>query len=624
MFHKTAFLILWSLFTVFQHVQGEDLKTIDGRIFHNYRIEKTNSLGVGIIHSQGYAWILFSNLPPNIAEQYSPDLTTGNGVYYGYSVIGITRKSLKIKHKDGETWLPLEVLPKFLLKKYEKEIAKKKKKYAQRKASGQEIVDGKWKTAEEFSTAPQYGKISVKAQGYGQNDYEALQDAFRDAIRKAIGAYVVTQSSLKENDFNEEIFVNADAIVSAYKVYTRSMEDGIVKIEIGAEVIRNKFLKFLKKREHNEISQMDVINLLNKRNALNAAIKSIPYIFNDYVKNSCAINKVGQFELDANDSAEGDTVDLLVNYSVKFNYEAFQTFGERLTSLLDRVCIASRTYKIPLDHNWRNIREIEDKFLKHYAANKSDRLVYFLVNNGKFYNMRCYLVPNQVFDAIYTSAFNYYGSNICTVTLDFKMKKIIGSRKTFRADIRSWQEAGYYSRHLMFFDRLVYNVRDQEHNAKITVKMSVDDVKSLQSCHFRIFPGIHGEYIYALDQRNESKMLDLAENNYYIPAMIALEEQFKNRGWFHKAALMGSRYAQKKVNWNNAGLGLDIDYRFRVWSAPQDSAVKKGMILKSVDGVNVPHSPEELSKRIGALPPGQRVSLKFSDGTQIHLETKNL
>ena len=90
---------------------------------------------------------------------------------------------------------------------------------------------------------------------------------------------------------------------------------------------------------------------------------------------------------------------------------------------------------------------------------------------------------------------------------------------------------------------------------------------------------------------------------------------------------MGSRHAQQKVNWQNGGLGFEImstNKGFMVWSARKSTGVKKGMILKSVNGSAVPEYTKDLSALIGAFSAGESVSIEFTNGKTLNFTVQDL
>ena len=106
-------------------VQGEDLVTKSGRVFKNYRILEASKQGLKISHSEGVAYLLFSDVPYEVAGPYSPDLQLGSGrPLKNYSVVKISHRGFMIEHQSGTEWVPFRYLPAWLLEKHKDEVEK--------------------------------------------------------------------------------------------------------------------------------------------------------------------------------------------------------------------------------------------------------------------------------------------------------------------------------------------------------------------------------------------------------------------------------------------------------------------------------------------------------------------
>ena len=448
-------IICFFLFFSFalQFAAGEDLKTKDGKIYYNYRIEAGNQNGIKILHSKGLSLIPLYNLPEKIAEQYSADLKVRGTVYYNYKVVKVSSKGLKIEHKYGTKELLYNELPDFLLKRYENQIAEKKAE----KTLDQTAVDDGWKQREEFELKPSDEVIKVNAAGSGITDEEALVNACQDAVRVAKGFFLLSQSTLKGDNLEEKIYANTAGVVTHYKITGRTVDkNGIIRLSIEAKVISNKVYQSLKKKEHQEISLTDINNLLVQKRTLVEAEKTINQIFELYIQNGCEINKVGFFAPDKRDNSE-ESINTIVSYVVKFNRNAFKTFEQNLTSLLSKICTSSQIIECDDEPDGYELRKIEDTFLKKHQSNTSDRLVYFLVKENFSYSVKCYLLSAHIFNIIRSCCFNRGNKNICDINLDLECSPgEILFQKTFQADIRSWAVTTNENQSIMFFDHLVY------------------------------------------------------------------------------------------------------------------------------------------------------------------------
>ncbi|MBQ7696788.1 MAG: ankyrin repeat domain-containing protein [Lentisphaeria bacterium] len=133
--HSPAFgaVAACAVFLSISPVAAADFTSNSGKLYKNYRVIETTAQGVKIAHSEGLAYLLYSDLPYEVAGPYSADLQTRSGrVLKKYSVTKVSHKSLKILHDSGSSWIPHGELPEFLLKKYEKEIREEKARHEEK------------------------------------------------------------------------------------------------------------------------------------------------------------------------------------------------------------------------------------------------------------------------------------------------------------------------------------------------------------------------------------------------------------------------------------------------------------------------------------------------------------
>ena len=501
--------------------------------------------------------------------------------------------------------------------------------------------------------------ITVQVTGQGVNKTEALEDALRLAVRKVVGTYVVTQTTLKEEDFDEAIYVNADAVVTKHRELKTTEADGVVSLTIEATVVKNDLLKYIAKSEATKISSTDLGNLLNRRKALSTAEKTLDYIFRDYASQMFQAKKVGDFSLGADDDVENDTVCIEMRYELRFNLDAYAKFEKRLKNLLSKVAVAETSGQAPSENFWgyrgpvasfNNSEEskswptgtktiifcdeVDESNVDHQDSRSSvshaRRRRQRNSGNSELLNYHFFAVPNQVYAKI-----DALTDQFCVLVFQFDVR---GKDKPLKRYIqpsirffRCYDDLG--SRYTIEFrNRMWVNISDYQRRYgtksefKKTWSFSEDDVRSMKSCTLKINSGVTARYLWYVSQRNEYEVRQLAERGY-IPAMIAQAEIFNNPEWYNNAALMGSRHAQEKCGWQNGGLGFEVmpddKNDFVVWSARKGVPVKKGMVLKTINGAEVPRRTEELAKLIGAFSPGESVTVEFTNGKKINLTVQD-
>jgi len=237
-----------------------------------------------------------------------------------------------------------------------------------------------------------------------------------------------------------------------------------------------------------------------------------------------------------------------------------------------------------------------------------------------------YAVPNQIYEKI-----DNLTSDFVVIVFDFHLS---GREKPLKRYIQPsmnffWSDE-YAGRNTIALKNWMYiKIPDYDgqqiskHEFKKTWKFTEDQIRAMKSCTLKMYSGQQARYIWYSDD-DRYRMSDLAQEGY-LPAMLAMAEQFNEKSWYHNAALMGSKHAQQQVNWQNGGLGFEIKVTnngFMVWSARRGTGIKKGMILKSINGNKVPKYTKELSELIGAFPAGESVSIEFTNGKTINVKTK--
>ena len=475
--------------------------------------------------------------------------------------------------------------------------------------------------------------IVVTVQGMGANRTEALEDALRNAVRKVVGIYVVTESKVKEEDLSDDIYINADAVVTEHREVKKTETDGIVTLTIEARVVKNDLLKYVAKTESTHITGTDTGNLLNKRRALATAEKSLDYIFRDYSKLYLA-KKTGDFELGADDDVENDTVSIVLPYEIRFNIDEYGKFRSRLISLLEKVCVAKASGRTD-DYN-----EITGYYshFSNFATSDAQatwpqgtRAIVFVdektENRPKSFDYCFYAVPNQIYQKI-----NSLTDSFSVVVFQFDVKGGQPLKKYMDVDLRFWYKDSnkgvefvcfhnYMRADIENYDRVWFSQREY----KKTWHFTEDQVQAMKSCTIKVLSGPPARYVWFLNTDNEYEMKQLARDGY-VPAMLALAEHWRGYDeWYHKAALHGDRTAQRKIGWQNSGFGFEIGWTNNgapvVCNVQKGIPVRKGMVIESINGQKVPDrdAKVKLSKLIGAIPSGSSVEIKFTNGKTVQV-----
>lgn len=79
--------------------------------------------------------------------------------------------------------------------------------------------------------------VTVKARGVGANKVEALKDAYRDAVERAVGLYVDAEQQVKNDAvLADAVLTQSNAYIQSYEIVKESNENGAFQVRILAKV----------------------------------------------------------------------------------------------------------------------------------------------------------------------------------------------------------------------------------------------------------------------------------------------------------------------------------------------------------------------------------------------------
>ena len=89
--------------------------------------------------------------------------------------------------------------------------------------------------------------VNVEGRGVGASKAEALKDAYRDAVERAVGMYVDAEQKMKNEELVEDqILTQSNAYIEKYEVVKeKAKPNGLVEIRINAEVKKSALTKKL-------------------------------------------------------------------------------------------------------------------------------------------------------------------------------------------------------------------------------------------------------------------------------------------------------------------------------------------------------------------------------------------
>lgn len=177
---------------------------------------------------------------------------------------------------------------------------------------------------------------TVVAEGVGTDDDKALKDAFRNAVRQAVGAVVDAETLVKNDDvIKDQVLTYSDGFITKYDVQSTKKEDGLVRTTIQATVERRKLIQKLqaanvtvKKMEGQSLFAEAVTQQDAKANAtqlLKKALEGLPTML--------TAEMVGKPKYDA------DKGEAILEICIKPDRKAFDAFRERLEQVLEKIAL---------------------------------------------------------------------------------------------------------------------------------------------------------------------------------------------------------------------------------------------------------------------------------------------
>lgn len=97
---------------------------------------------------------------------------------------------------------------------------------------------------------PGAAKITVEAEGSGTSKIDALKSAWMEAVRTAVGMFMVANTTMMNDELTEEIATFSRGQVNAYETLSESQTNGIWNIRIRANIDPDILQDGIKKATH--------------------------------------------------------------------------------------------------------------------------------------------------------------------------------------------------------------------------------------------------------------------------------------------------------------------------------------------------------------------------------------
>lgn len=210
--------------------------------------------------------------------------------------------------------------------------------------------------------------ITQVVEAYGSTDNEALKNAFHEAVRKAIGFFLVAKKTTIDDSSTIEICTNADALVVEHKVLKRTiLEDGVICLQVEAQIMRQKFSELLATKTTTNIDETSIVDIKRRKDSLSDTKKSLQILFENYPNNLLDMQLLGRLELSDDADIDNSTYDdITYKILISVNQAAYSNFIKKLKELLK---VTSK--------NYAQFRGQSYAKTKHFfTANKDEHRIY--------------------------------------------------------------------------------------------------------------------------------------------------------------------------------------------------------------------------------------------------------
>lgn len=188
-------------------------------------------------------------------------------------------------------------------------------------------------TPEELAAAKE---IVVECDGSGATRQDALRDAMRKAIEKAVGMYVLSKTTMTDQELKEQVIVTSDAVVTNYKELKSEEEEGIWTVRIEARVLPNEYLKFCPKKASQDVS-LEIGNLLNTMGSLNNTEAILDEIYEEDLFFKLYKFQKTEVKLGGDVELNGENVSLKVDFTASIDQDEYKKFQARICAFLDKI-----------------------------------------------------------------------------------------------------------------------------------------------------------------------------------------------------------------------------------------------------------------------------------------------
>jgi hypothetical protein len=189
------------------------------------------------------------------------------------------------------------------------------------------------------------------AEGTGTNASEALREAFRTAVRQAVGVYVDSETlSQKEEIVSDRLTTFSDAFVVRYEELERETVDGLVRVKISAAIEVGKMLANLRESKIDtlDLAGQDLVACAVTRKEARDAAAALLYRKFCELPNVLSAStlpfRTGDYD--------AETGKLTVTYTLLTDHDRYRAFLDSALPLLTRVAKGKTVQLVKVKPIW--------------------------------------------------------------------------------------------------------------------------------------------------------------------------------------------------------------------------------------------------------------------------------
>ena len=244
------------------------------------------------------------------------------------------------------------------------------------------------------------GEISTDGIGVGATRQDALHDAMKNAIEKAVGMYVRNKTTLQDKELKQQIIISSDATVANYKEVESFERNGMWMIKIQAKILPNELLQYAPQLKGESVSPVEIGNIINNLNSLKSASSSLEDVFDNFGSRMVKIKK-NKMSLSQNLNLEDDKVSLRIQYSATFDNIEYEKFQRSFESLVAKIARQKTSLTYNNGTNKSTLKDklssLENTLIKKAGLNSLDKDQYSFIGFSNAAStsssLTVYLVP---------------------------------------------------------------------------------------------------------------------------------------------------------------------------------------------------------------------------------------